>query len=61
MHTQGYNICGHEMEHVFEEKDLGVIVDSDLTFEEHIEYSQAIWVHGLLIYMALYATLRVKN
>ena len=24
------------MEHVFEEKDLGVIVDSDLTFEEHI-------------------------
>ena len=24
------------MEHVFEEKDLGVIVDSDVTFEEHI-------------------------
>ena len=24
------------MEHVLEEKDLGVIVDSDLTFEEHI-------------------------
>ena len=36
MHTQRYNICGHEMEHVFEEKDLGVIGDSDLTFEEHI-------------------------
>ena len=36
MYTQRYNICGHEMEQVFEEKDLGVIVDSDLTFEEHI-------------------------
>ena len=36
MYTQCYNICGHEMEHVFEEKDLGVIVDSGLTFEEHI-------------------------
>ena len=36
MYTQRYNICGHEMEHVFEEKDLGVIIDSDLTFEEHI-------------------------
>ena len=24
------------MEHVFDEKDLGVIVDSDITFEEHI-------------------------
>ena len=22
MHTQRYNICGHEMEHIFEEKDL---------------------------------------
>ena len=36
MHTQRYNICGLEMEHVFEEKDLAVIVDSDLTFEKHI-------------------------
>ena len=36
MYTQRYNICGHEMEHVFEEKALGVIVDSDLTFEEHM-------------------------
>ena len=36
MHTQRYIICGHEMEHVFEEIDLGVIIDSDLTFDEHI-------------------------
>ena len=23
-------------EHVFEEKDLGILIDSELTFEEHI-------------------------
>ena len=38
MYTQRYNNRGHEMEHVFEENDLGVIVDSDLTFEEHISF-----------------------
>ena len=31
-----YSIAGEELEHVFSEKDLGVIIDSDLTFEEHI-------------------------
>ena len=29
-------ICGNELEHVFDEKDLGVRIDSALSFEEHI-------------------------
>ena len=29
-------VCGREMDHVFEEKDLGVIIDSGLTFNDHI-------------------------
>ena len=36
MYTMRYEIYGAEMEHVFEEKDLGVTIDSQLTFEEHI-------------------------
>ena len=36
LHTQRYQIGGKELEHVFEEKDLGVLVDSDLNFEEHM-------------------------
>ena len=36
LHTHRYKIGGKELEHVFEEKDLGVLVDSDLSFEEHI-------------------------
>ena len=35
-HTHRYKIGGKELEHVFEEKDLGVLVDADLSFEEHI-------------------------
>ena len=35
-HTQRYKILNKELEHVFEEKDLGVLIDSDLTFAEHI-------------------------
>ena len=31
-----YTIDGDELEHVFEEKDLGVIIDSKLSFEDHI-------------------------
>ena len=31
-----YLVNGQEIEHTFEEKDLGVIVDSELTFAEHI-------------------------
>ena len=36
MHTERYKICDKELEHVFEQKDLGVTVDSELTIEEHI-------------------------
>ena len=36
MHTERYIICDKEIEHVFEEKDLGIIIDGDLTFSEHI-------------------------
>ena len=36
MHTERYKICNKELEHMFEEKDLGVIIDSELSFSEHI-------------------------
>ena len=29
-------VCDKEIEHTFEEKDLGVIIDSELTFADHI-------------------------
>ena len=35
-HAHRYNIYESELEHVFEEKDLGVIIDSELKFEEHM-------------------------
>ena len=35
-HKHRYKVCEEEIEHVFEEKDLEVIVDSNLSFEEHI-------------------------
>ena len=35
-HTQRYEVYGNEMEHVFDEKDLGITIDSNLNFEEHI-------------------------
>ena len=35
-YTHRYSLYGEELEHVFEEKDLGVIVDMELSFEEHI-------------------------
>ena len=31
-----YTICGEEIEHVASEKDLGVTIDEELTFEDHI-------------------------
>ena len=36
MHTHNYKLYGNNLEHVFEEKDLGVTIDSELKFEEHI-------------------------
>ena len=35
-HTHHYKIGNHELDHVFSEKDLGVMFDTDLAFEEHI-------------------------
>lgn len=35
-HTHLYTLCGQQLEHIFEEKDLGIIVDSELSFDEHI-------------------------
>ena len=34
MHTQRHIIGQHELDHVFEEKDLGVTFDSDLKFDK---------------------------
>ena len=35
-YTNRYKICDIELEHVYAEKDLGVTVDEDLNFYEHI-------------------------
>ena len=35
-YAHSYNVYGNEIDHVFEEKDLGIIIDSELRFEEHI-------------------------
>ena len=35
-YTKRYKICDKEIEHVFNEKDLGVKIDSEMLFEEHI-------------------------
>ena len=35
-YTHCYKICGYEIEHVFEEKDLSVVFDSELSFKDHI-------------------------
>ncbi|XP_066935011.1 uncharacterized protein [Clytia hemisphaerica] len=35
-HAHPYSLAGNQLEHVFEEKDLGVLVDAELMFEEHI-------------------------
>ena len=35
-HTYRYKINDTELEHVFKEKDLGIIMDGDLSCEEHI-------------------------
>ena len=35
-YTHRYVIFDQELEHVFSEKDLGVVIDSDMTSEEHM-------------------------
>ena len=34
--TERYKLYVNELEHIFEEKDLGVHIDSELKFEENI-------------------------
>ena len=36
-HTHRYELFGTELEHVFQEKDLGVTFDGNLKFDEHIQ------------------------
>ena len=35
-HTEKYTFQRQELEHVFEQKDLGVILNAELKFDEHI-------------------------
>ena len=35
-HAHQYSLCNNELEHVSSEKDLGVTIDEELKFEEHI-------------------------
>ena len=36
MYCHRYQVGGIEIEHTFEEKDLGLVIDSELTFADHI-------------------------
>ena len=36
LHTHRYTLYGDELAHAFEGKDLGVIIDMEMTFEEHM-------------------------
>lgn len=36
MYCHGYKVGGTEIEHVFDEKDLGIVMDSEMAFAEHI-------------------------
>ena len=49
-YTHRYRISDTELEHVFDEKDLGIIVDSDLSFDEHIcsKVNKANQIMGLI-------------
>ena len=49
-HTHRYSLYGDELDHVFEEKDLGVIIDMELTFGEHIatKVNKANGIMGLI-------------
>ena len=35
-HAHPYTLNGNQLEHVLTEKDLGILIDEDLSFEEHI-------------------------
>jgi len=36
VHAHSYALNGHELEHVFSEKDLGVTIDCNLRFDDHM-------------------------
>ena len=40
VHAHYYTMSEFTLDHVFEEKDLGVVIDSQLSFEEHISQNQ---------------------
>ena len=50
IYAHNYTLLGQELEHIDEEKDLGVIIDSELTFESHItsKVSKANQMMGLV-------------
>ena len=35
-YTERYKFCNEEIEHVFEQDNLGIMIDSELSFEEQI-------------------------
>ena len=37
-HAHQYSVCNKDLEHVAHEKDLGVVIDEELKFEEHIAH-----------------------
>ena len=47
-HAHQYIICNNELEHVSDEKDLGVTIDDELKFEEHMR-KKFKWQTGLLV------------
>ena len=49
-HTHNYELFGNRLDHVFEEVDLGVTIDYELRFEEHIskKVSKANSIAGLI-------------
>ena len=49
-HTQRYTLYEKELEHVFEENDLGVVIDTELNFEDHIssKVKKANMIMGLI-------------
>ena len=49
-HAYRYKLFGQELEHVFEEKDLGITIDSDMLFENHmcLKVKKANQVMGLI-------------
>ena len=49
-HTHRYEVYGDEIDHVFDEKDLGVTIDFELTFEQHMsqKINKANTIMGLI-------------